>query len=82
MTDKPTTATTSAAATIRIQDQPSNQKQMLLSDIGEKWSKFSKQELSDLKGNDDLVTQVVARYGLEKDAARRDVTALLKGRTF
>jgi hypothetical protein len=31
-----------------------------------KWSKFSEQELSSLKNKDDLVTQVVAKYGLEK----------------
>jgi hypothetical protein len=53
-----------------------------LDDNGEKWTKFSKQELSDLKDNDDLVTQVVAKYGLDKDAAQRDVAALMKGRTF
>jgi hypothetical protein len=29
---------------------------------------------------DDLVTQVVAKYGLEKSQAQRDVDALMKGR--
>jgi hypothetical protein len=34
-----------------------------------------------LKGNDDLVNQVVAEYGIEKAQAQRDVDdALLKGR--
>lgn len=75
-------ATTSAAASVRMQDQPPTARQTLLTDIAARWDKFSKQELSDLRGNDDLVTQVVAKYGLAKDAAQRDVAALLKGRTF
>jgi hypothetical protein len=52
----------------------------MLNDIGTKWSKFSKQELSDLKTNDDLVTLVVAKYGLAKAAAQRDVDTLMHGR--
>jgi len=42
--------------------------------------KFSEQDFSALKGNDDLVNQVVAKYGLEEAQAQRDVDALLKGR--
>jgi hypothetical protein len=55
-------------------------KQIVLKEIGSKWGKFSEQDLSALKGNDDLVNQVVAKYGLEKAQAQRDVDALLKGR--
>jgi hypothetical protein len=55
-------------------------KQIVLKEIGAKWDKFSTQDLSALKGKDDLVTQVVAKYGLEKGQAQRDVDALLKGR--
>jgi hypothetical protein len=33
-----------------------------------------------LKGNDDLIDQVAAKYGLEKVQAQRDVDALLKSR--
>jgi hypothetical protein len=55
-------------------------KQIVLKEIGAKWSKFSEKELSALTGKDDLVTQVVAKYGLEKPQAQRDVDALLKGR--
>jgi hypothetical protein len=55
-------------------------KQIVLKEIGAKWGKFSEQDLSALKGNDDLVAQVVAKYGLEKAQAQRDVDALLKGR--
>ena len=42
--------------------------------------KFSEQDLPALKGKDDLVNQVVAKYGLERGQAQRDVDALLKGR--
>ena len=55
-------------------------RQIVLKEIGAKWSKFSEHDLSALKGNDDLVNQVVAKYGLEKTQAQRDVDALLKGR--
>jgi division protein CdvB (Snf7/Vps24/ESCRT-III family) len=55
-------------------------KQIILKEIGSKWGKFSEQELSALKDRDDLVTQVVAKYGLEKSQAQRDVDALMKDR--
>jgi hypothetical protein len=55
-------------------------KQIVLKEIGSKWGKFSEQDLSALKGSDDLVSQVVAKYGLEKAQAQKDVDALLKGR--
>jgi len=66
----------------RMQDQPPTARQTLLSDIGARWTRFSRQELADLKGNKDLVAQVVAKYGVAKDTAQRDVATLLKGRTF
>jgi hypothetical protein len=47
-------------------------KQIALKEIGAKWGKFSEQELSALKNKDDLVTQVIAKYGLEKSQAQRD----------
>jgi hypothetical protein len=55
-------------------------KQIVLKEIGSKWNKFSEQDLSALKDSDDLVTQVVAKYGLDKVQAQRDVDTLLKGR--
>lgn len=82
MTDQPSTATTSAASNTRMQDNSSEPKKQLRADIGSKWGKFSTQELSDLKGKDDLVSQLVAKYGLEKDAATRDAEAVIKGREF
>ena len=41
---------------------------------------FSEQDLSAFKTKDDVVTQVVAKYGLEKAQAQRDVDAVMKGR--
>jgi hypothetical protein len=61
-------------------ETPAESKQIVLKEIGAKWGKFSEQDLSTLKGTDDLVTQVVSKYGLEKAQAQRDVDALLKGR--
>jgi division protein CdvB (Snf7/Vps24/ESCRT-III family) len=55
-------------------------KQILLKDIGTKWNKFSAQELGALKNKDDLVAQVVTKYGTEKAQAQRDVDAVMKGR--
>jgi hypothetical protein len=55
-------------------------KQTLLKDIGAKWGKFSEQELGALKNKDELVTQVVAKYSIDKSQAQRDVDAVMKGR--
>ena len=64
------TAKTAAAAT----------RQIVLNEIRSKWGKFSEQDLSTLKNKDDIVTQLVAKYGLEKAQAQRDVDALMKDR--
>jgi hypothetical protein len=56
--------------------------QMIRKDIKAKWDKFSDQDLMALENRDDLVSQVVAKYGLEKLQVQRDVDALLKGREF
>jgi hypothetical protein len=57
-------------------------KQIVLKDISAKWDKFSAQDLSAIKGKDDLVAQVVAKYGLEKAQAQRDVETVLNGRAL
>jgi hypothetical protein len=54
--------------------------QIVLKEIQAKWGKFSEQDLSALKSNNDLVTQLAAKYSLEKTQAQRDVDALMKGR--
>jgi hypothetical protein len=78
MTNAPSNANTSDAT--GRSPSAAETKQTVLKEIGGKWSKFSEQELSSLKNKDDLVTQVVAKYGLEKSQAQRDVDALMKGR--
>jgi hypothetical protein len=55
-------------------------KQILLKEISAKWNKFSEQELGALKSKDELVTQVVAKYSIDKVQAQRDVDAVMKGR--
>jgi hypothetical protein len=60
----------------------SNTKMMDRSEIGTKWSKFTADELSALKSKDDVIAQVISKYGLEKAQAQRDVDALMRGRHF
>jgi hypothetical protein len=57
-------------------------RQIILKEIGAKWSKFSEQDLSTLKSKDDVVTQVVAKYSLDRAQAQRDVDILMKGRVI
>lgn len=80
MTDQPSTATPNAAQPTPMQSKPDEK--LLRTEIGNKWGKFTTQELTDLKSSDDLVTQLVAKYGLAKDAATRDAAAIVKGRPF
>jgi hypothetical protein len=80
MIDQPSTAAPNAASIIRMQDK--TQPATLRSEIGDKWGKFTTQELADLKNNDDLVSALVAKYGLEKDAATRDAATVVQGRAF
>ena len=59
---------------------PAEAKQILLKDISSRWGKFSEQELDALKSKDDLVTQIVAKYSIDKAKAQSDVDAVMKGR--
>ena len=45
---------------------PAEAKQILLKDISSRWGKFSEQELGALKNKDELVTQIVAKYSIDK----------------
>jgi hypothetical protein len=72
----PVTPNTAAAGT----GTPGDAKKILLKDISSKWGKFSEQELGALKNKDDLITQVVAKYSIDKVQAQRDVDAVMKGR--
>jgi predicted Mrr-cat superfamily restriction endonuclease len=53
---------------------------IILKEVKAKWGKFEEADLSALKNRDDLVSQVVAKYGLEKGNVQQDVDSLLKGR--
>jgi len=55
-------------------------KQAVLKDIHMKWTKFSEEDLAGLKGREDLVTQIVSKYGQDKAIVVREVDTLLKGR--
>ena len=59
---------------------PAEAKQILLKDISSRWGKFSEQELDALRSKDDLVTQIVAKYSIDKAQAQSDVDAVMKGR--
>jgi hypothetical protein len=74
------TNTTSTSTGPNVVATPPGTKQIVLNEIRTKWGKFSEQELSALKDNDDLVTQLVAKYSLDRAQAQRDVDAMMKGR--
>jgi len=76
-----TTTPTTPTVTPTVTTGPEN-KQILLKDIGAKWSKFSEQELGALTSKDELVTGVVAKYSIDKSQATRDVDAVMRGRQF
>jgi hypothetical protein len=67
-------------ATVAKPETSARIRQIVCNEIRLKWGKFSDQDLSALKDNNDLVTQLAAKYGLEKAHAQRDVDALMKGR--
>lgn len=67
ITQTPATAPSAAAAGMR-------------SDIIQKWSKFTTDEVAALKDKDDLISKVQTKYSLEKAIAQRDVDAFAKGR--
>jgi hypothetical protein len=81
MTNQPSTTGVNASAPNVTREQREG-RQILLKDIGDKWNKFSKQELDSFKDSHDLVAQVVAKYGLDKADAQRDVDGVIKGRAI
>jgi len=87
MTNQPTNAGTGAGTDppnvqAHARTQGADVKQALLKDIRVKWGKFSEQEVSAFKDNDDLVSHVVAKYGMEKSQAQREVDQLRAGRNI
>ena|ERR1700681_547787 len=69
-----------SAETLSAEILPAEMQQIVRQEVGAKWNKFSEQDLSALKDRDDLVREVVSRYGIERSEAQRDVDSVLKGR--
>jgi hypothetical protein len=55
-------------------------KQAVLNEIRTKWDKFSEEDMSALRGRDDLIAKIVAKYALDRAQVQQDVDALLNGR--
>ena len=49
-------------------------------EIETKWGKFDAEEIAALKSNDDLVAQLVSKYGLDAAEALSEVKAFAKDR--
>lgn len=69
-----------AAAPAEKQPAANEGRAIILKEIRAKWNKFEEADVSALKNRDDVVSQLVAKYGLEKANAQRDVDSLLRGR--
>jgi len=67
-------------ATAAKPESAAETRQTVFKEIRMTWGKFSEQDLSALKGNSDLLTQLVDKYGMGKAQAQRDVDTLMKGR--
>jgi hypothetical protein len=80
MTDQPSAINPNTSAPTPMQAKA--EARMLRSEIGNKWGKFTTQELDDLTDNDDLVAALVAKYGLDNAAATRDAATVVQGRAF
>ena len=63
-------------------DSASTDREDILKEVSRKWSKFSPQELIDTTTNDQLVEQIVAKYGSKREAAQREVDILMDGRNL
>lgn len=84
MIDQPTTTgtTPAAPAAALTPAQIENERKLLQQDIRVWWSRFSKEDVSSLKSNDDLIVQLAAKYGLETERAQREAAAMLNGRSL
>ena len=71
-----------APASARTPVQHAYARQLLLMDIHITWARLTREEVASLRDRDELVTLLVARYGLAAETARRDIDTLLGGRTL
>jgi len=62
--------------------QDDSERDALLNALVSKWRRFTWQELCRFENSEELVAQIVARYGVRLDVARREVDILLDGRTL
>ncbi len=69
-------------ATARTPAQQAYGRQLLRMDILLTWPRFTLKALSGLRDREQLVARLTATYGLERQAAQRELDALLKGRAF
>ena len=81
MTDGNDAAVPTASASAWTPAQHAYARQLLRMDIHITWGKLTREEVAALRDRDELVTLLVARYGLAAEIARRDVDVLLGGRT-
>ena len=70
------------AATLQERARTAEIRKSLLGDIRLKWGKFTDQELKNLTSNDDLVSQLVGKYGMDRAKAQLDVDVLCAGRNI
>jgi hypothetical protein len=54
----------------------------VLNAVSARWKRLSRQEISALKTSRELIVLVADKYGIKPNAARRDVEALLDGRSL
>lgn len=54
----------------------------VLNEIARKWTKFSKQDLTNITTNDQLIGEIVKKYNVKKEAAQREVDILMDGRNL
>jgi hypothetical protein len=59
---------------------PNSDPMSMRSEIAAKWGRFSPAEITALKSNDDLVSQIQSKYSLDEAQAQRDVDAFANGR--
>lgn len=70
-----TTAVSHSSAT-------NSDRQDVLNEIALKWSKFSKHDLTNITTNDQLVGEIVKKYGIKIKRAQREVDILMDGRNL
>jgi hypothetical protein len=76
-------ASSKAAPSLTVVQSPDDEaRQGLMTDITQKWSRFSKEELGGFKTKDALVAQVATKYGIDKTLALREVDNVFKGRNL